>query len=143
MLKKTVKYKNLRGEDRERVLYFHLNKAELMEMEYIKAGGFSGWLKSITENTDPKNVLSVLKMIILNSYGEISEDGESFDKSDELRRKFECSPAYEALILDLLEQEDGQGVAKFIMGVMPEDIAKKAAEEQAAIQKSTHPALSK
>lgn len=141
MLKKTLKYKNLRGEDREKTCFFHLNKAELLELEYSKAGGFGEWIKFMSNNTDPAAVLSTLKKIVLTSYGEISEDGEQFNKSEGIRNAFECSPAYEALIMELLDKEDGANIAKFIMGVLPEDIAKKAAEEQANEQKQHHPAL--
>ena len=61
--------------------------------------------------------LSLFKTLILKSYGEVSEDGESFIKDPELTRKFEKTEAYSELFMSLVTDTD-KAVA-FIEGIMP------------------------
>ena len=47
MLKKTIKYTDYDGNEREEDFYFNLSKAEVTEMELSKEGGMSEYIKKI------------------------------------------------------------------------------------------------
>ena len=47
MLKKTIKYEDYNGTEREEDFYFNLTKAELMEMEMSTTGGLAEMIQNI------------------------------------------------------------------------------------------------
>ena len=64
---------------------FNLSKAELVEMEAEYPGGMQAMIQRITKERDGKAIVSVIKDIILRSYGERSLDGRRFVKNEYLR----------------------------------------------------------
>lgn len=117
MLKKTIKYTDYNGVEREEDFYFNLNKAEIGEMELSINGGMSEYLKKISNSQDVAELSSIFKDIILKSYGEKSLDGKRFVKSEELSTSFSQTEAYSELFVELLTVDGA--AAKFINGITP------------------------
>lgn len=126
MLKKTVKYTDYNGDDREEVLYFSLNRAELLRMNMVKHGGFSKYMEKLIEERDPEKLTQMFEMFILNSYGIKSEDGTRFVKNPQVLADFQNSAAYAQIFYELAT--DLNEFANFILGIVPDDIAKEFVE---------------
>ena len=128
MLKKTIKFTDYNGVEREETHYFNLTKAEIMEKEMSTVGGFAEMIKKIVAAQDTPTLVRVFKEIILEAYGEKSLDGKHFIKIDEngrpLSNKFVQSEAYSVLFMELAT--DAEAAAAFINGIVPEDVAKNA-----------------
>lgn len=127
MLKKTIKFKDYNGVDREEDFYFNLNKAELTEMELGQSGGFSAYILNIIKTQDIPTLIKYFKELILKAYGKKSEDGRRFIKSPELTKEFTETEAYVNLYMELAN--DAQAAADFAKGIIPADLAKQAEEE--------------
>lgn len=126
MLKKTIKYVDFNGDEVVEDYFFHLSKAELIELEMSHAGGVSESLKEIVASEDGKAIIAEFKNIILSSYGVRSEDGKRFIKNPALRHDFESSEAYSTLFVELVTNADA--AAQFINGVIPNDMAEEVAK---------------
>lgn len=118
MFKKTVKYINFNGEEKSKDLYFHLSKPELIDMAVMDA---ADKYRAILDNNDVPALLEEIKKLIFDGYGVKSEDGERFEKSEELSKAFVQSPAYEALYMEL--QTNTQSAIEFFKGMIPQDLA--------------------
>ena len=70
MLKKTITYEDFNGDTVSEDFFFHLSKAELVELELSHEGGLSEALKRIVEAEDGKGIIAEFKNIILSSYGQ-------------------------------------------------------------------------
>lgn len=132
MLKKTIKYTDYNGVEREEDFYFNLSKSELTEMEVSYEGGFQGFLKNLIDNQNAKEITQLIKDLILNSYGIKCQDG-SFDKSPELSRKFSHTMAYDTLFMELMTNTDA--ATAFANGIIPADLLERAKEIQSKQQK--------
>lgn len=121
MIKKTIKYTDYNGVERTEDYYFNLNKAEVIEMEVSVEGGYSELIDRIIKTNDNREIVNVLKTIILKSYGEKSIDGKRFMKVDDngnpLYRKFEDTEAFVELYMELAN--DAKEAAEFINAVIP------------------------
>lgn len=127
MLKKTITYKDYNGVERTEDKYFNLSKAEIMEMEMSTAGGFAEMVQGIVKAQDAPAIMKIFKDIILKSYGEKSPDGKRFIKSKELSDEFSQTEAYSDLFMELCTNAEAS--AAFINGIIPADVAEKAAAE--------------
>lgn len=126
MLKKTIKYKDLDGNERVGDFYFHFFEAELTEMEYGTTGRYSTMLESIANAQDIPSIMKVFKEIILRSYGVKAPDGIQFEKSEEISRRFMQSDAYNVLFMELIQ--DPKKFADFCNALLPDDLKAKIAE---------------
>lgn len=135
MLTKTITFKDFFGVDKKRDYYFHLSKAELMEMELGTTGGYVEMIQKIVDAQDSAKLMSVFKEFVLKSYGEISADGERFIKVDDnghrLADKFVETEAYSILFMELAG--DADAFADFVNGIIPADLADKVAEQKPAL----------
>lgn len=127
MLKRDIKYEDFDGNEQTDTFFFHLSKAELIELEVEYQGGLSAAIQKIVETEDNKALLNEFKRIVLLSYGQKSEDGKRFIKNDQLREEFQQMPAYSSLFTELAM--DSTAAAEFISGIMPRDIAEAVKEE--------------
>lgn len=116
MLKKTIKYKDYDGNEREEDFYFNFTEAELSEMELSVKGGLKQKLEAIVKAKNEPEIVKHFKEIILLAYGEKSPDGRQFIKSPELSKAFSYTPAYSILFMELAS--DADAAAKFINGVI-------------------------
>ena len=120
MLKKTIKYTDYNGVERTEDFYFNLTKAEILDMEMSEVGGLTAKLNRIIESKDNRELMKNFKYIIHRSYGEKSDDGRRFIKSDEISTGFEQTEAYEELFMELFS--DATKAAEFVNGIIPQGI---------------------
>lgn len=120
MLKKTIKYVDYDGNEREEDFYFNLSKAEVTEMELSKEGGMSEYIKKISATQNAPELIKLFKDIITKSYGEKSLDGKRFIKNKELTEAFTQTEAYSELFVELASNADE--AVKFINGIMPKNV---------------------
>jgi len=118
MLKKTIKYTDYDGNEREETFYFNLSKAEVAELELSVEGGLVKQIEKIVEEQDGRRIIEMFKDIILKSYGEKSPDGKRFVKSKELREAFSQTEAYSELFMELAT--DANAAAAFVNGITPQ-----------------------
>lgn len=120
MLKKTIKYKDFNGNEREEDFYFNLMQSEIAELELSTAGGFTESIQKIIQTQDGPEIIKQFKKIILKSYGEKSADGKRFIKSDELSEAFSQTNAYSELFMELAT--DDEAASAFINGIVPDEL---------------------
>lgn len=131
MLKETIKYTDYNGVERTEDFWFHLSKAELMEWEMGTTGGLTEMIKRIVDAQDAPAIIKIFKELVLKAYGQKSPDGKRFIKSEELATEFSQTEAYSQLFMELAT--DADKAAAFVNGIMPSDVAEKAAVAPAAI----------
>ncbi len=117
MLAKQITYTDFDGLERTETFYFNLTKAEIAEMELTHPGGYLNYIERIIAAKDQKELMSCFTILILNSYGEKSEDGRHFKKSEEISDMFHTSEAYSVLLMEMLSDPDE--ASRFINGIMP------------------------
>ena len=118
MLAKPITYTDYDGVERTETFYFNISKAEIAEMELRYPGGYSTYLKKIVDAKEQLELVDAFMVFIMNSYGEKSEDGKYFMKSEEASKRFKSSPAYDELLFELLSDSDA--ASNFINAIMPE-----------------------
>lgn len=121
MLKKTIKYTDYNGTQREEDFYFNLTKAELMEMEMSTSGGLAEMIQNIVKAQDAPAIIKVFKDLVLKAYGEKSLDGKRFMKVDEngtpLSIAFSQTEAYSNLFMELATNTEA--ASEFVNGIVP------------------------
>ena len=134
MLKKTITFHDLDGNEVTQDFWFHLSKAELLEMEISTTGGLKDSIQRLIDKRDGEAVMKTFKDLILNSFGERSLDGLRFVKEDEngrpLYKDFVQTEAYSELFTELVT--DDKAAADFFNGVLPKEVAEAMAAEEAA-----------
>ena len=135
MIKKTVTYEDFNGVERTEDFYFNFSKAELTEMELSTEGGLQAKLQKIIDAKDNAQLVAYFKDIVLKSYGEKSDDGRRFMKSEERSKAFSETQAYSDIYMELVMDE--KAAADFINGIIPKDLADeiKKQEKQKAKEK--------
>ena len=124
MVVRELKVKDYLGNDREYKLYFNMDENEIMELEFgnIK-GGISEFYGRILRAQDLPSIIRALKDVIAASYGIVTADGESFQKSPEIMTQFTYTKAYSEFMTKLYtDDEYGQA---FLKELFPEEIMKK------------------
>lgn len=125
MLKKTITYKDLDGNDVTEEFYFNLTVAELAEMELHEEAGLSKKLGDIVKGGNNREIIATFKMILETAIGRRSEDGKRFVKDQEARDNFMQTDAYSVLFMELLT--NAEAAAQFIVACMPKDLSDKLA----------------
>ena len=120
MIKWPIEYTDYNGNTVKEDFYFHLNKAELMQMQFGANGAYSQFIERITNQRDLKVLGTEFENIILNAYGEKSDDGRTFKKSDDIRENFKSTEAYSELFMELIT--DSEKAVAFIKGILPKDL---------------------
>lgn len=133
MIKKTITYTDYNGIERTENFYFNMSKAEVMEMELSTAGGMAESIQKIVDAKDAPAIIRVFKDLVLKAYGVKSDDGRRFMKvkpdgtlyADE----FKETEAYSQIFMELAT--DADKAAEFVNGIMPAELAQKAARPTA------------
>lgn len=125
MIKKTITYTDYNGVERTENFYFNLSKAEVMEMQLSTAGGMAETIQKIVDAKDTPAIVRIFKELVLKAYGVKSDDGRRFIKSKELSDEFAQTEAYSQIFMELAT--DADAAAKFVNGIVPNDVAQKAA----------------
>lgn len=130
MIKETITYIDYNGNERTEDAYFNLTKAEIMKMEMSTKGGLAEMIQRVVQAQDQPAIIAIFEDLIHRSYGVKTPDGKGFRKTKEDLEEFISTPAYSELFMKLAT--DADAAAKFINGVVPADMAKQIAEQNAA-----------
>lgn len=125
MFKYTVNYEDFDGNQQSEVLYFNLSKPEMLKLQMKNDGGYAEYLQKIANSNNPAEVLDAFSDIVLMAYGQKSEDGKRFVKSEEAKMAFSQSVAYDTFLFELIENP--AIIENFMNGVFPKDLLEKAA----------------
>lgn len=136
MLKKSITYEDFYGKEVTEDHYFHLSKADLIEMEVSHKGGMQEHLQRIIDSEDGAAIIAELRRLILSAYGERSEDGRRFIKTQELRDEFQSTEAYSTLFMELCL--DSEKAAEFVNGIVPPSLERDVAKLRPETN-SSHP----
>lgn len=128
MIKKTIKYVDFNDNVREEDFYFNLTKDELIQLGVRYPGGLEHKIEQLITSNDSQEIYVIFRTIVLESYGEKSEDGKRFIKSKELSRDFSQTNAFSELIMELIN--DSAYGAKFIEGLIPKDLLEQVKMEE-------------
>lgn len=116
MHRETITYNDLNGVERTEDFYFDLSKPEIVKMQASAKGGYDVQLRSIAADLNGAKIMEFFENFITKSYGEKSEDGRRFMKSEEISRSFMETPAYEVLFEKLVTND--KYAADFVNAVM-------------------------
>ena len=124
MLKENDHYEDFNGETVSEDFFFHLSKAELVEMELSHEGGLSESLQRIIAAEDGKGIIAEFKNIILGAYGKRSDDGQTIhQESESYVKNSNRTEAYSTLFMELVTDTDA--AVEFVNGVIPQEWQKK------------------
>ena len=126
MLTRTITYTDYDGVERTEDFMFNLNKSELTTMEMSYEGGLKQRLGTMIAKKDGPAIMRTFRELIHAAYGEKSEDGRRFIKSDALSTAFEQTEAYNILFMELCT--DAKKAAEWVEGILPADLRQAAAE---------------
>lgn len=141
MLKQTFDYTDYNDHQRTAVMYFNLTDIEVVDFSGRKPAELTEDLDVLVKTENIRGILTFLRELIHWSYGVKSEDGITFEKSDEITRKFEQSAYYSDWLFSLFENDAAKGLV-FIEGVLPASLIKKAQERvgfEEVVAESTPP----
>jgi len=133
MHKEVITYNDLNGVSRTEDFYFDLSKPEIVKMQASAKGGYDVQLRSIAADLNGAKIMEFFENFISKAYGEKSEDGRRFMKSDEISRSFMETPAYEVLFEKLVT--DDKYAADFVNAVIR---SKGGTSTPTAIQSATN-----
>lgn len=139
MYEKVINFTDFFGNKNSKKCYFNLSEAEVLNAQFDTQGDFSQLVQGIANTKDQEALGKLFREIILRSYGEPSADGIYFNKSKELRDKFENSALYNALYTELLF--DADKASEFINRVIPVDRLQEIIDKSAEQRNTSSPAL--
>ena len=87
MTKETITYTDLNGVQRTEDFYFDLSKPEIVKMQASAKGGYDVQLKSIAASPNGALIMEFFENFIKTAYGEKSDDGRRFMKSEEISQR--------------------------------------------------------
>ena len=133
MYKKTITYTDYNDKERTEDFYFSLNEAELTEMQASTPGGYNNMIQKMIDSQDVNTLISVIKDLVVKSYGVKSDDGRRFIKKPELTEEFLQTPAYSKFYTSLITNE--KEMSNFINNILPADLMAKV--EKAKVENLT------
>lgn len=115
MFTDTITYTDFDGNERKEKIYFNLTKAEALKLD---ASNYAEYLQSVLDSEDPEKILDAYERFIDLGYGEKSEDGRRFVKSDEILQNFKTSLIFDEFYFKLLS--DPNYAVDFMVGILPD-----------------------
>lgn len=128
MLKQTIHFTDYNNNPREIVEFFHLNEAEIVDMQAKSVNGIQAEMQDAILSNDAGRVLDFIKELVHRSYGKKSADGVTFEKSPEILQRFINSAYYSDFLLGLIE-DNGRRGEEFVRGIMPAKLVERAAAQ--------------
>lgn len=128
MFERKFKFEGFDGKMYEDIWGFYLSKADLLEIQLGTFVGLDALMKRLIETKNGKEIMAIVKEIILKAVGHTSPDGRKFLRNDELREEFQQTDAYSQLFSELVT--DPEKVLDFIFGAVPKEIGEKMREER-------------
>lgn len=129
MYKKTIKFTDFNGIERTQDFYFYLSKTDLTRLNSRVEGGIQNKFENIINKLNVKELVATVEELVKAAYGEKSDDGVRFIKSQALSESFAQTNAYDELFMELITSPDA--LADFIKKVLPADLQTKIDEEMA------------
>ena len=129
MFKKTVKYSDWNGIEKEKDLLFNLTETELNKLQMSFPGGMQGILDRIVKEKDNVEILKMFDIVVEKAYGVKSPDGERFMKGAEIYKAFEESMAYDEFFKWLVVDNNA---ATFFNAIIPQQLAEEVKKQEAA-----------
>lgn len=120
MIMRSIPYINYNGVGVVEDFYFNISRQELAMMEVEQEGSLSSKLKRIIDTKNGSEIMKFFNWFILKAYGEKSEDGRRFEKSEELSKAFSETPAYDELFVELLSDPDK--AIQFVESLIPKNL---------------------
>lgn len=127
MFERAFTYEGFDGKTYTDTWGFYLSKADLLEIQLGTFVGLDQLIKRLIDTQNGKEIMAIIKEIILKSVGRPSQDGKRFIRNDEIREEFAQSEAYSQLFEELVM--DGEKAMAFIIAAVPRDIGDKMKEE--------------
>lgn len=121
MIVKTVTYTDFNGNERTESFWFHLSRPELTEMLLGIDNNIETYIKTIIKSENYYEIVKIFKKLLLEAYGEKSEDGRRFIKLPEKTKEFSESEAYSVLFTELTTNEEK--ASEFVNGLISKDTA--------------------
>ena len=126
-----ITYEDLEGEEQTEEFMFHYSKQEIVELNYNYEGGLQAHIEKIQKAESVKEVIELIKDIILGAYGEKSADGKRFIKEvdgHKLAEDFKQHPAFSECFMTLAADQDK--LTAFINGCLPKSLLKEIEAEK-------------
>jgi hypothetical protein len=124
MLTQVYEYTDYLGRNRKTTVRFNFDESELAEMALSDEGGLDEWIDQIINSNSLKDIVRIVKRVILSAYGERTEDGRFIKEDPEtgapLYRKFKSSAIFPMVFMDVCF--DAKKAAAFISGCVPENM---------------------
>lgn len=140
MKERTFVCKGFDGKTYEETYGFYLSRADLLKINLGSFVGLDVLMQKLIDSHNGMEIMNIIDRIIMTSVGRESADHRKFLRNDEIRDEFRQSDAYSQLFEELVT--DSEKAAEFLIGCLPEDLAKTAIEnrkkeaEQKAEQKA-------
>lgn len=129
MYKKIIDYTDYNGENKKMTCWFNLNERDLLALQMSVKGGYQGYVQRIIDSEDQPTLFNLFENLVERSYGIRTADGR-FTKLRADYEEFISTEAYSKLIMELATNADS--AAKFVNGIIPNDLAEKLAESNVA-----------
>jgi hypothetical protein len=133
----------INGKEYKETWCFYLSKADMVEINYSTYFGLDEMMKRLIDSHNGKEIMGLVRTIILKSVGRPSADGRRFIRNDEIRNEFESSDAYSQLFTELVTTPDK--LLDFIASALPSEMGAKlretaAEKEPELLNKTANPA---
>lgn len=117
MFSKTIKYTNFADEPCIQDFYFHIGKAELIE---LGVSDMYGRLQRIKNTNSSPEILKEVRELVRLAAGVRSDDGKRFIKDDEAKSALFDSNAYDELLFELAT--DAESASEFVNKLFPQEL---------------------
>lgn len=138
MFRKVISYKDFDGNEKSNIYYFNLTRPELVEIKRSPLVDMQRIIERLRNMEDPDSELtieekdeiqekmgSIIRELVILSYGEKSADGERFvkrigDRPHGVGENFVETMAYDFLYMELFSQF--KNLIDFVRAIIPESV---------------------
>lgn len=138
MIKVPIKYTDFNDQEVEEDIYFNFTQDEMLEFIRKNRRSIGGRMAKAVKDDDWIEAYKVVRDLIIEAYGERSEDGRRFMKSADIRRNLTETPVLDTVIEEVMKDEKSANT--FINSLIPpkmrEIIEDRLVEEELRANKS-------
>lgn len=132
-IKKT--YEDFLGNEQTETFRFNITESEMMDMVKSDPTFKPEYLIYLAQEQKAFEMLDVIRKLLVISYGELSEDGKHFLKSDEKATLFVQSAAYNEILNDFITSKDENLLKNFVINTFPKKYTEEAMKNSANFPK--------
>ena len=153
MLKKRIEYKDFLGQPRAKDLYFNLSESDVQRMMLKEAyfvadadgnvdpdqvrNGMVARIEGVMERGIGKEIVELFDWLVTHAYGEILDDGETFDNNNPERyAAWTKTASYDVFFTTLVNDTDM--MTEFFNGIFPKNFLGKKTENKQDPEFSRH-----